>query len=501
MKPEDFEKKIYPMSIQIDALGKRLNNEEMLALWASFDALSEESKDVLMSPEMSQKIELLQKERALSDDHIEIVSAIIREYFVFKKDAPWLENALMAKLDRKDVEFVKEYIQKNILTIKPAPKVLEEDVAIQSVKTLDLPLLDALSKYQRLSEQTVTEDRIAVKGEGQPVRGSIRNWLRHYRDVLGIRKHSSIERGQFLFQGDNTKRLDGVDREKLSLLFRSLDENTPISIDVERQEVIFPSFEEHNEKTPSPLEISATQETPTLGTSFRPLEKFPVSPAPIRKALEWDSRIIPSGVTPSKESQVPSATKELPSNTKEEKPVQRENEAEKGKAPGLSAPVYGHLPASFLTATPTPSNQAPSILQKNTSQEPSLGEKREKVLPQKTVSAPSPFAEKSFSPRAPIPPSNGKISFSSSHILPNEKAGMKQETPPSQETHEKKATQKPPAESIRPQSPKTPETPPAPQAISVIKPRGDHFGFRGASPGNEDGFDTPRVVDLRSQKN
>lgn len=47
--------------------------------------------------------------------------------------------------------------------------------------------------------------------------------------------------------------------------------------------------------------------------------------------------------------------------------------------------------------------------------------------------------------------------------------------------------------------------PKGPEAISVITPRGSHFGFRGNFGKNdesmsEDGFDTPRVVDLRNQK-
>ena len=154
-------------------------------------------------------------------------------------------------------------------------------------ETVSLALLDALAKYQRLSEQTVTEDRIAVKGESQLVRGSIRNWLRNYRDNVGIRKHSAVERGQFLFQGENTRRLSGAEREKLSFVLRSLDENVPIPIDVERQEIMFPAAEEEKPAQSVPV---AGQAIPSLETSFRPLEKFPAQAAPIRKVLEWSAK-------------------------------------------------------------------------------------------------------------------------------------------------------------------------------------------------------------------
>ena len=394
----------YPMLVMRDCFGKEINVHTSVELWGVFKGLSEEIKDIVTSPEMSKKIELLQKERGLSDETIEIVSAIIREYFLGKKDVPWLQNALIAKLDQKDVAFVKEYIQKNILTIKPVPKVPEEDSGSPTVQTIQLPILDALSKYQRLSEQTVTEDRIAVKGESAPVRGSIRNWLRHYRDAVGIRKHSTMERGQFLFQGENTRRLSAPERERVSFLLKALDENTPVPLDVERQEVIFPVFEDRGSAATS----TASSVVPALETSFRPLEKFPAQAAPIRKALEW-------------------------SGSERDMSVSSVPERERPRAVGVSAPVYA--PAAAVPAME------------------------------------APFAQK------------GSMSFSSSHVLPHEKV---------QEEKIQKDASPHPSEGRR-----------EPEAISVIRPRGNQFGFQeearqeaGASA--ESGSAASSVVNLRS---
>lgn len=394
----------YPMLVMRDCFGKEINVHTSVELWGVFKGLSEEIKDIVTSPEMSKKIELLQKERGLSDETIEIVSAIIREYFLGKKDVPWLQNALIAKLDQKDVAFVKEYIQKNILTIKPVPKVPEEDSGSPTVQTIQLPILDALSKYQRLSEQMVTEDRIAVKGESAPVRGSIRNWLRHYRDAVGIRKHSTMERGQFLFQGENTRRLSAPERERVSFLLKALDENTPVPLDVERQEVIFPVFEDRGSAATS----AASSVVPALETSFRPLEKFPAQAAPIRKALEW-------------------------SGSERDMSVSSVPERERPRAVGVSAPVYA------------PAAAAPAME--------------------------APFAQK------------GSMSFSSSHVLPHEKA---------QEEKLQKDASSHPSEGRR-----------EPEAISVIRPRGNQFGFQeearqeaGASA--ESGSAASPVVNLRS---
>lgn len=268
----------------------------------------------------------------------------------------------------------------------------------------NLPLLDALSKYQRLSEQTVTEDRIAVKGESAPVRGSIRNWLRHYRDAVGIRKHSTMERGQFLFQGENTRRLSAPERERVSFLLKALDENTPVPLDVERQEVIFPVFEDRGSAATS----AASSVVPALETSFRPLEKFPAQAAPIRKALEW-------------------------SGSERDMSVSSVPEREKPRAVGVSAPVYA--PAAAVPAME------------------------------------APFAQK------------GSMSFSSSHVLPHEKA---------QEEKLQKDASSHPSEGRR-----------EPEAISVIRPRGNQFGFQeearqeaGASA--ESGSAASSVVNLRS---
>ncbi len=310
----------------------------------------------------------------------------------------------------------------------------------KKAQTVSLPILDALSKYQRLSEQTVTEDRIVVKGESSPVRGSLRNWLRHYRDAVGIRKHSTMERGQFLFQGDNTKRLSAMERERVSFLLKSLDENTPVSIDTDRQEIIFPAFEERGNAASA---TTAERVVPMLETSFRPLEKFPAQAAPIRKALEWNREEVRGNVLPEKRSEVSqqkASTTEVaaPFGNIAQRPVP---EVAKSRVVGVSAPVYA--PASPPAAS-----------------------------------------------GAPIP-QQGNMSFSSSHVLPHEKAIAEASTL-SQDAPEQEGN-----------SASVPENSREPEAISVIRPRGNHFGFRGSTEKEtsvlpESGSDASRVVNLRS---
>ena len=101
-------------------------------------------------------------------------------------------------------------------------------------------LLDALARYPRLQDTQLNIERISIKSERDTVRGTVRNWLRAYRDALGVRKHTALERGQFLFQSENGKLLSNEERERVSFVLKSLDDNTPIPIDPERQEIVFP---------------------------------------------------------------------------------------------------------------------------------------------------------------------------------------------------------------------------------------------------------------------
>lgn len=438
---ESSKKKItyHPMLIDVGSLGKELSEEEFNSVWMVFDALPEETKDILTAPEISKRIESLQKDYAISDDLIEIIAAIIREYFVFKKGSLWLENALLAKLDRKDVSFVKEYIQKNIFTIKPAPKLPKEDEMVPSVRTVSLPLLDAIAKYQRLSEQTVTEDRIVVKGESSLVRGSLRNWLRHYRDAVGIRKHSTMERGQFLFQGENTRRLSATERERVSFILKSLDDGSPVSIDVDRQEVIFPVVEDRGNSVPA---TASNVAAPALETSFRPLEKFPAKAAPIRKALEWNAQERRESAPLEKHLEMP---KKKASATEVAAPFgnigqQSSREGTKPRAVGVSAPVYAPASAAALEA-----------------------------------------------PR----PSQGNMSFSSNHMLPHEKE-LAKENAPSKNSPVEQFSHANVSEVYRESG-----------AISIIRPSANPSGFRGDAENEsmalpESGSDVPRMVNLQS---
>lgn len=110
----------------------------------------------------------------------------------------------------------------------------------QPVKTVRMPLLKAMNEYRHLSEQLLTNDKIKLKSSMELVRPSLGNWLKSYREELGIGVHEPVKRGNFLFQSQNGKRLTNDDRARLNLILKSVEEEFPLEIDTVHQTIQFP---------------------------------------------------------------------------------------------------------------------------------------------------------------------------------------------------------------------------------------------------------------------
>ncbi|HEX8974275.1 MAG TPA: hypothetical protein VF817_02185 [Patescibacteria group bacterium] len=132
---------------------------------------------------------------------------------------------------------------KRLLEIEPW--ILEEEKEkqkqIQEVqsKTEMLALTPALEKYPNLGEQQVSINMLKLPFFQALARPSIKNWISDYHAVLGAGKHNSVERGNYLFRSENGKKLTPAERQKLSDMFKSLDEETPLAIDPVEQKIVF----------------------------------------------------------------------------------------------------------------------------------------------------------------------------------------------------------------------------------------------------------------------
>ncbi|NTW29761.1 MAG: hypothetical protein HGA33_00600 [Candidatus Moranbacteria bacterium] len=117
-----------------------------------------------------------------------------------------------------------------------------ESVTAASRSIEKISLLPALGKYPKLGEQIVTRERLQLKSQPEPVRPNLTNWLRVYRDELGVGYHDPMTRGKFIFDSVNCKKLSSEERERLNLVLRSIEENMPIDIDPTKMEIVFPEF-------------------------------------------------------------------------------------------------------------------------------------------------------------------------------------------------------------------------------------------------------------------
>ncbi len=218
-----------------------------VVMWERFRALEPKKKDILVSIEIAEKLKELQSRFHLSDEEITGVSLMTRMIFLGEFDFVVAETRLGQFLAGSaalpHVRAILTAIQQEVMTIVPAPEpVIEEEPmsAIPSGPTVRLPLLKAMSEYKRLSEQMLTEEKIKLKGSMETVRPSLGNWLKAYREELGVGVHEPVQRGNFLFQSQNGKHLSNEDRARMNLVLKSIEEGFPLEIDPVHQIIVFP---------------------------------------------------------------------------------------------------------------------------------------------------------------------------------------------------------------------------------------------------------------------
>lgn len=235
----------YPMLVFTDGDAP----EVQVAMWEKFRTLDTARKNILTSAEVAAKVRELEARFQLQEVGAAVVSLAIRKMFFGELDAAAAEAKIASALassgggDPVHAKRIVEAIQNEVSMIVPAPEpVIEDEPLVQrpSGATVKLPLLKAMSEYPRLSEQMLTEEKIRLKGGAEPVRPSLGNWLKSYREELGVGVHEPVQRGNFLFQSQNGKGLSNIDRARMNLVLKSIEENFPLEIDPVQQVIVFP---------------------------------------------------------------------------------------------------------------------------------------------------------------------------------------------------------------------------------------------------------------------
>lgn len=257
----------FPMLVSENGNIERMTPDFSAEIWEKFHALPQEKQDILVSKELPYKIKDLQDAFHLDDKAIGHVTLMVRKIFFGELAMAEVEAKIGSMLattnggDPNQAKTIVEFIQKEIIELKPKPRAEEaEEEERLPAATVNMPLLQALSKYEGLGNQLITQERIKVKSQPEPVRPSLLYWLKYYRDDIGVGHHDSVQRGQFLFRSENGKKLSAEERERLGFILKSVEENFPLAIDTEHQEIIFPTFQGvmiGNRKEPAAIPANA----------------------------------------------------------------------------------------------------------------------------------------------------------------------------------------------------------------------------------------------------
>jgi hypothetical protein len=243
-------------------------------VWANFRGIPEFSRNLLTSDELPRALRDLSVKFDFTQPVIMFVSVMVRK-IVFRE---WDENQSRTELIAWCQEFdpknasrsdeIMEAVKRDILTIIPRE---EESTEGEKRAVVRMTLLEALSQYSQLGQQTITETRIKLKASVEPVRGSLINWLKCYREELGVGYHDAMLRGQFLFRSQNGAKLTDEERGRIEILLRSIEDREVVEIDTEHQTLVFPPH-------PGSKNSQAGPKVPMTTTFVQAEPSVPVSP-------------------------------------------------------------------------------------------------------------------------------------------------------------------------------------------------------------------------------
>jgi hypothetical protein len=169
----------------------------------------------------------------------EIAHALIRRinHFVFNKDfigefpdEGWHINNEVEQSTERMVQAVDAWYF----------MVPQKDEPIIAPRNPKLPLQRAMTEYPMLGQQTISSEMVKLRSQIAPVRGTLYNWIKAYRDELGVRKHDTIERTNFLFTSENGKKLTAEEKDHMHHVIEALEDGVAVEVDIKRQAIVWP---------------------------------------------------------------------------------------------------------------------------------------------------------------------------------------------------------------------------------------------------------------------
>ena len=230
------------------------SNEEFIKRHERFLGLAGGIKYKLAFPGTGEKIQTIGKKYGFELLRLANITRLIREYYFGEVR---LENFSREIEKRMSVSLltaqeIARYIKAEIIDWDPWAEYL--------AKLPKASAREIVAKYPKVADKEITGDFIELKDRPDDIFApSIKNWLRDYTMNVGQANHSDIIRMNYLFHTENTKGLTSQERDKLGIILKSFDENIPLAVDTENQEIIF----EYIEKKEAASANRARPQTPT----------------------------------------------------------------------------------------------------------------------------------------------------------------------------------------------------------------------------------------------
>jgi len=221
--------------------------------WAEFDALAEDVKEKLLSLEVAEIIFNIAESFKLSPQKAAFISRAVRGSYSGKNPKEQWAQYFVSNIgvDASVAENIAQRVSKEVLGATL------ESIMVNSGSRKSISISDAITQFPDVAEQVISSMPLKLRISPNPVKPSVKNWIADYREQMGMGKHGTFDRGNFLFHGENSKRLTSVERQKLSAILKSLDDETPLSINPDKQEIIFENLQE-DERT---QQVAAPVET------------------------------------------------------------------------------------------------------------------------------------------------------------------------------------------------------------------------------------------------
>ena len=221
-----------PMSVYCTRNPDDETSEQLIATRDRFLKLPEPTKDKLSSLETSEKIKKIGEVFGLQLLQTASIARAVRGYYFGEIKLEDFPN-ILAKEIPVDTN-VAGQISKQVIE-----KIINDNSLGENKNLIALSLAQALKQFPNLGEQLISSSGIKMRYFSTPVRPSIKNWIADYNEVVGVSDHDMMKRGDYLFHNENGKRLTPGERQKVAEILKSFDDGSMLSIDSQKQEVVF----------------------------------------------------------------------------------------------------------------------------------------------------------------------------------------------------------------------------------------------------------------------